>query len=692
MKRRFVAVLLSLCLIMAFIPVSAMAVEFDDTQDHWAEAAIDRWSDAGVVTGVGNNEFDPEGDLSRAQAASVFSKLLNLTDEADLSSFTDIPADAWYAGHIAKCVEAGIMAGVGNNQMDPEGTVTREMFFTMFAQAMGIEREDTMEKDFADEGQISDWAEGYINALVNRGFISGITDTTLVPGDDINRASVMALLNKAIVGYAVEDGAQNVDGTGIVLVLADNVSITADEPITVVVANEGTAVSLANATGDTEVVALENNVQVTDAPVGTTIAAREGVTGTTANGQTVAPDSEITITAPSTGGGGGGVTPPVEDTNEAEEAVKAAWEELNEALAQIKGHDGQQLVTAELDEETGTAALTLNVDAIMAGEGAFDDSILNGLATRIKEALDAKFGDYTLTVDGKDVYVEGEFQNTALKEALFSVADGFFYTLANIEEENGVYTFKSVPAKAAGEDSYEFNIDVNLVGDEVEKVKNLAQTLADHLQMETLNAETIKTRYGIEVNESEAAVVTMEMPDALMQKAADLVKGKGTSGDNLQAIFDRQTVGTFLSLMNSDEIQLDDILGSGADEINSVLTTVNSNANVINKVLSKLTVTVNGAEFFTETGFKPGTGDDAWHNFMDGVIGMTSEDIKAMTPSQFKNVNGTMSAQNYYAVPVTVNIDLEDSMGFSATETVVVVLHIDFSQYTTEDTTTVVQP
>ena len=61
MKRRFVAVLLSLCLILAFIPVSAMAVEFDDAQGHWAEAAIDRWSDAGVVSGVGNNDFDPEG-------------------------------------------------------------------------------------------------------------------------------------------------------------------------------------------------------------------------------------------------------------------------------------------------------------------------------------------------------------------------------------------------------------------------------------------------------------------------------------------------------------------------------------------------------------------------------------------------------------------------------------------------------
>lgn len=309
MKRRFVAVLLSLCLILAFIPVSAMAVEFDDAQGHWAEAAIDRWSDAGVVSGVGNNDFDPEGEMNRAQAASVFSELLQLTDEADISNFTDIPDNAWYAGHIAKCVDAGIMAGMSDTTMEPETTLSREMFFTMFAQAMGIEREETSDVQFSDAGETSSWAVGYINALANRGFISGMGDGSVEPLSDINRASVMALLNQAIVTYAVEEGAQNVDGTGIVLVLADNVSITADEPITVVVANEGATVSLAGATGGAEVIALENNVAVTDAPVGTTIAAKEGVTGTTANGQTVAPDSEITITAPSTGGGGT-TTPP----------------------------------------------------------------------------------------------------------------------------------------------------------------------------------------------------------------------------------------------------------------------------------------------------------------------------------------------------------------------------------------------
>lgn len=357
MKRRFVAVLLSLCLILALIPVSAMAVEFDDAQGHWAEEAIDRWSDAGVVSGVGNNDFDPEGEMDRAQAASVFSELLQLTDEADISGFTDIPDNAWYAGHIAKCVDAGIMAGMSDTTMEPETTLSREMFFTMFAQAMGIEREETSDVKFNDSAEASSWAVGYINALANRGFISGMGDGSVEPLSDINRASVMALLNQAIVTYAVEEGAQNVDGTGIVLVLADNVSLTADEPITVVVANEGATVSLAGATGGAEVIALENNVAVTDAPVGTTIAAKEGVTGTTANGQTVAPDSEITITAPSTGGGstGGGNSDPDPDPeivrpNITVNGTEYKWNDEKEEYVSVTDED-EYLTLDELEEQ-----------------------------------------------------------------------------------------------------------------------------------------------------------------------------------------------------------------------------------------------------------------------------------------------------------------------------------------------------
>ena len=55
-------------------------------------------------------------------------------------------------------------------------------------------------------------------ALVNRGFITGTTDTTLEPQLEIDRASVMALLNATIVAYVVTDGTTAVNGDGVVLV------------------------------------------------------------------------------------------------------------------------------------------------------------------------------------------------------------------------------------------------------------------------------------------------------------------------------------------------------------------------------------------------------------------------------------------------------------------------------------------
>ena len=90
--------------------------------------------------------------------------------------------------------------------------------------------------------------------------------------------------------------------------------------------------------------------------------------------------------------------------------------------------------------------------------------------------------------------------------------------------------------------------------------------------------------------------------------------------------------------------------------------------------------------------FTPGTDGDAFKDFLTGVITMTGSgegSVGAMRPNQFKviGVDGSeFSDKNYYAVPVTVTIDLEDSMGFQATETVVVVMHIDFSRYDTSNT------
>ena len=368
-------------------------------------------------------------------------------------------------------------------------------------------------------------------------------------------------------------------------------------------------------------------------------------------------------------------------------ATEDAWDALNTKLAEIKGNNDAALVTAA---RNGTAyTLLLDVDAIQSSTSAFEDNFLSGLATNLKAALDSSFGSYTLSVDNQDVYTSGTFNNTNLKNALFSVADGFFYTLSNMNGADGVYTYKTVDAKVTGTNAYSFTIAVQLKGEDVSKVKSLAGTLADHLQMEMLDSDTINNRYGITVNESKAIVVTMEMPDKLMQAGVDKIG----SGENAQKAFDGNgvTVSALLGIMNSID-SLDGVLGNNASDVNSVLTTVNSNANVVNKVLSKMTAKVtpkNGTPANFVMTFTPGIANNAWKDFLTGVIRMVGDGVGAMRPNQFKVVGvagSEFSDRNYYAVPVTVTIDLERSMGFQATETVVVVMHIDFSRYDTSNT------
>ena len=371
-------------------------------------------------------------------------------------------------------------------------------------------------------------------------------------------------------------------------------------------------------------------------------------------------------------------------------ATEKAWDALDAKLAGIKGNDGAVLVTAKRE---GTAyTLKLNVDAIQSGAAAFGDDFLTGLATNLKSALDENFGNYVLTADGQDVYNKGTFQNTALKNALFSVADGFFYTLNHMTEENGVYTYKTVNAKVTGANTYAFTIAVQLEGEDVAKVKSLAGTLADHLQMEMLDSDAINSRYGITVNESKAIVVTMEMPGKLMQAGVDKIG----SGEDAQKAFDGDgvTVSALLGIMNSID-SLDGVLGSNASDVNSVLNTVNSNANVVNKVLSKMTAKVtaqNGTTANFDMTFTPSNTGNAWKDFMAGVIAMTGSDegsVGAMKPNQFKVAQEGTYKDYYYAVPVTVTIDLDSSMGFQATETVVVVMHIDFTKYSKTGTASV---
>lgn len=229
MKKRFLAAALALAMLLMMVPSAFAASDgFDDVPGHWAEDAINRWSGYGVVNGVGDNQFAPNGTLTRAQAAQVFANLLDLEVQADISRYTDVPEGSWYHTAIAQCVAAGILTGTGGATMDPQSPVTREELFVMFARALNIRPQSSSDVTFGDSGEVSGWAQGYINALADRGFVSGVGGGMLAPGEAINRASVMSLLDKTISDYANTSGTTVGNASGVVLVVADNVSVAGD--------------------------------------------------------------------------------------------------------------------------------------------------------------------------------------------------------------------------------------------------------------------------------------------------------------------------------------------------------------------------------------------------------------------------------------------------------------------------------
>lgn len=301
MKKRIISLLLAAAMLVTLMPAAFAAGTYSDTDGHWGEAAIDRWSSYGVIGGYDGNVFVPDGSMTRAEVARVFVNLLGLERRTDISKYKDVAPSAWYYDDIAKCVAAGILNGDGVAAMNPETPVTREELFTMFARALGVAPKATANKQFIDGNEVSSWAAGYVNALADMGVINGYGGV-LSPGSDINRASVMTVLDNAIKTYVTTNGATVDAGDGIVLVVADNVTVTGKVK-NLVVADSGKTVTVnGGAVDSVTVVGPQDKVIFTGAAAADTVtipATAEGasvvVNSAAAVGSVVSEADNVTI-------------------------------------------------------------------------------------------------------------------------------------------------------------------------------------------------------------------------------------------------------------------------------------------------------------------------------------------------------------------------------------------------------------
>ena len=286
MKRKALSLILAFAMAVSLFTVGASAAEptYGDTAGHWAEASIERWSGYGIIQGS-NGKFDPDGQLTCAQLATILARLLKLPAAKD-AGFIDNPADAWYYDAINRCAAAGILKGNGDGTVTPNASITRERAMVMLARALGIEplsRPDLSK--YADVAQVSPYAQGYLAALIEAGIVGGVTADRLAPQDNITRAATVTILDRAIQTYADKAGAAVSASDGLVLVVADDVTVSGTigrlliptDNIVVIVSGSKNIGSIA-ITGNHSTVILDNATadDVTISGVGSKVETKNG--------------------------------------------------------------------------------------------------------------------------------------------------------------------------------------------------------------------------------------------------------------------------------------------------------------------------------------------------------------------------------------------------------------------------------
>ncbi|MBU5458742.1 S-layer homology domain-containing protein [Oscillibacter sp. MSJ-31] len=338
MKRKILSLILVFAMTVSLLTVGTGAVEptYGDTAGHWAESSIERWSGHGIIQGS-NGQFDPNGQLTCAQLATILAKLLKLPAAKD-AGFTDNTADAWYYDAINRCAAAGILNGNGDGTVTPEAPITRERAMVMLARALGIEpiRKPDLTK-YTDAAQVSAYAQGYVAALIEAGIVGGVTADELAPQDNINRASTVTILDRAISTYADKAGETvKVDGKGLVLVVAENVKITG-------------------------------------APEGTKIVVADGATGLTVNGKSVSDDQ--TYIVPKTTTGSGSSSGGYSHTHNWKDNYCAGCGQFKDTVVAVIGKKGYLTLKEAVTAATNGQTVKLVKDVELSEQFAIDKAI-----------------------------------------------------------------------------------------------------------------------------------------------------------------------------------------------------------------------------------------------------------------------------------------------------------------------------
>ena len=153
---------------------------FSDIADNKYKNEIEILAGMGVITGMSDNEFVPDENLTRAQFAVLAVNACGFEKQNE-TLFYDVPSDSWYAPYIGAAWGHGIISGVSDTEFAPEDYITKEQAAAMVArcaEALGETTQMSQEAirdvlaQFPDYKECSDWALGALAYCYSNGILS----------------------------------------------------------------------------------------------------------------------------------------------------------------------------------------------------------------------------------------------------------------------------------------------------------------------------------------------------------------------------------------------------------------------------------------------------------------------------------------------------------------------------------------
>ena len=155
------------------------------------------------IVGYDDGTFRPDGDMTRAEAAAIFARLISEEKDETASgkaTFTDIAGSAWYAAEVGYLEKYGIIGGYEDGTFRPDAPVTRAEFTAMTVRYYGLFHEVKYPANTTKYADVSNsyWAVKDITFATNEKWLNGYADGSFRGDSNITRAEVVTVANRVM--------------------------------------------------------------------------------------------------------------------------------------------------------------------------------------------------------------------------------------------------------------------------------------------------------------------------------------------------------------------------------------------------------------------------------------------------------------------------------------------------------------